>query len=367
VYFIPRLTAIIISCGQLDEIGYQILVEGGVMRVHDEHMRLLAKIHCSPGSLYVLDIDITRPVYLSAVTGEDAWRWHARFGHVNFGVLRKMAREGLVHGLPLLSQVDQVCEACLAGKHRGMSFLHAAQRRATEVLELLHGDLCGPITPVTPSGKRYFLLLVDDHSRYMWVALLATKDEAPVVIRHIQAAAKRKSGKQLRALCTDRGGKFTTAHFHKYFTELGVRWELTAPYTPQQNGVIKRRNQTVVRTARSMLKAKNLPGIFWGEAVTVAVYTLNRMTTKGNGSKTPYELWVGCTPAVHHLRTFRCIAHVKTMGNLKKLDDHSKPVIFIGYEPGSKAYRTYDPATQRVHVSRDVVFEEEAKWDWASA
>jgi hypothetical protein len=76
---------------------------------------------------------------------------------------------------------------------------------------------------------------------------------------------------------------------------------------------------------------------------------------------------VGCTPVVHHLRTFRCIAHVKTMGNLKKLDDCSKPVIFIGYEPGSKAYRTYDPTTQRVCVSRDVVFEEEAKWDWAGA
>jgi hypothetical protein len=206
VYYIPRLTANIISCGQLDEIGYQILVEGGVMRVHDEHMRLLAKIHRSPGRLYVLDIDIARPVCLSAIAGEDAWHWHARFGHVNFGALRKMAREGLVRGLPLLSQVDQVCEACLAGKHRWMPFLHAAQRRATEVLELFHRDLCGPITPATPSGKRYFLLLVDDHSRYMWVALLATKDEAPVAIRHIQAAAERKSGKQLRALRTDRGG-----------------------------------------------------------------------------------------------------------------------------------------------------------------
>jgi hypothetical protein len=163
------------------------------------------------------------------------------------------------------------------------------------------------------------------------------------------------------------GGEFTAVHFHEYFAELGVRRELTAPYTPQQNGVVERWNQTVVRTAQSMLKAKNLPGIFWGEAVTVAVYTLNRTTTKGNGGKTPYELWVGCTLAVHHLRTFRCVAHVKTMGNLKKLDDRSKTVIFIGYEPGSKAYRTYDPATRRVRISRDVVFEEEAKWDWAGA
>jgi hypothetical protein len=101
--------------------------------------------------------------------------------------------------------------------------------------------------------------------------------------------------------------------------------------------------------------------------VTAVVYTLKRTTMKGNSGKTPYELWVGCTPAVHHLCTFGCVAHVKTMGNLKKLDDRSKPAIFIGYELGSKAYRTYDPATQCVRISRDVVFEEEAKWDWADA
>jgi hypothetical protein len=106
VYFIHRLTANIISCGQLDDIGYQILVEGGMVRVCDEHMRLLAKIPRSSGRLYVLEIDIACPVYLSAVVGEDAWRWHARYGHVNFGALQKMAREGLVRGLLLLSQVD---------------------------------------------------------------------------------------------------------------------------------------------------------------------------------------------------------------------------------------------------------------------
>ena len=364
VYYIPRLTANIISCGQLDEAGFQILVQDGVMRVRDEHMRLLAKIHRSPGRLYVRDIDIARPVCLNAVAGEDAWRWHARFGHINFAALRKMGREELVRGLPLLSQVEQVCEACLAGKHRRSPFPHQAQRRSTEVLELVHGDLCGPITPATPSGNRYFLLLVDDYSRYMWVALLPTKDAAPTAIQRIQAAAERKSGKKLRALRTDRGGEFTVGNFNKYFAELGIRRELTAPYTPQQNGVVERRNQTVVGTARSMLKAKGLPGKFWGEAVTTAVYILNRASTKGAGGRTPYELWTGSRPGVHHLRTFGCVAHVKTTGHLKKLDDRSKPTIFIGYEPGSKAYRTYDPATRRVCVTRDVVFDEEAKWKW---
>jgi hypothetical protein len=122
----------------------------------------------------------------------------------------------LVRGLPILSQVDQVCEACLVGKHRRTPFPHQAMRRATEPLELVHGDICGPISPVTPSGNRYFLLLVDDYSRYMWVVLLPTKDGTAAAIKNVQAAAKRKSGKKLRALRTDRRGEFSTNHFKEY-------------------------------------------------------------------------------------------------------------------------------------------------------
>jgi hypothetical protein len=117
--------------------------------------------------------------------------------------------------------------------------------------------------------------------------------------------------------------------------------------------------------ARCMLNDKKLPGMFWGEAVNCAVYILNRTITKGADGKTPYELWTGSISGVHHLRTFGCIAHVKlNKPNLKKLDDRSKKMIFVGYESGSVAYICYDPNTQRVHISRDVIFEEEASWDW---
>jgi hypothetical protein len=107
------------------------------------------------------------------------------------------------------------------------------------------------------------------------------------------------------------GGEFTSRSLSDYCTELGIGRELTTPFTPQQNGVVERRNQTLVGAARSMLKAKSLPGWFWGEAIMTVVYVLNRTMTKGNGGKTPYELMNGVTPAVHHLRTFGCVAHVK--------------------------------------------------------
>jgi hypothetical protein len=201
----------------------------------------------------------------------------------------------------------------------------------------------------------------------MWIAMLPSKDAAAAAIKNIQAVAEHKTGKKLLALRTNRGGEFTATDFIDYCAHLGVRHELTALYMPQQNGVVERRNQTVVETARSMLKAKSLPSMFWGKAVATAVYLLNRSLCKAIGGRTLYELWTRSAPVVHHLRTFGCVAHVKvTTPNQKKLDDHSWCMIFVSYEPGSKAYRVYDPTTRRVHISRDVIFDEAAQWAWSN-
>jgi hypothetical protein len=116
--------------------------------------------------------------------------------------------------------------------------------------------------------------------------------------------------------------------------------------------------------ARCMMKAKKLPSMFWGEVVNCAVYLLNRTIVKSTGDFTPYELWTGSKPNVSHLRVFGYIALVKTTApNLKKLDDRSKPMIFVGYELGSAAYRCYDTNTKRVHISKDVIFDEEGIWE----
>jgi hypothetical protein len=122
IYFIPRLTTNIISVGQLDEVGFKVLIEEGMMQVFDEERRLLAKVHRGPSRLYVLEVTIARPMCWAAYAKEDAWLWHARFGHVNFGALRKMGREELVRGMSLLDQPDQLCDACLAGKHKRTPF-----------------------------------------------------------------------------------------------------------------------------------------------------------------------------------------------------------------------------------------------------
>ena len=131
---------------------------------------------------------------------DTAWRWHDRFGHLNFDALRKLASSGMVRGLPSISHVDQICDGCLIGKQRRSPFPQEARYRANDRLELVHGDLCGPIAPATHGGKRYFLLFVDDMSRYMWLILLRSKDEAVDAIKRFQAGVEVETGRKLWAL-----------------------------------------------------------------------------------------------------------------------------------------------------------------------
>ncbi|KAH7845363.1 hypothetical protein Vadar_001167 [Vaccinium darrowii] len=368
VYYIPSLRSNIISLGQLDEFGCQVLIDQGVLRVRDPQKELLVKVKRSQNRLYKITLTVAQPISLLARTDEDAWRWHERYGHLGFESLRKLSRGGMVRGLPQLDHVDQLCDACLAGKQRRAPFPQEAKHWATGRLDLVHGDLCGPVTPATHGGRSYFLLLVNDFSRYIWLVLLSSKDEAVGAIMKFQSGVEVETGRKLRALRTDRGGEFTSVTFGEYCAEKGVQRQLTAPYSPQQNGVVERRNRSVMAMARCLLKAKAMPSTFWGEAVSTAVFILNRSPTKALQGVTPYEAWHGKKPAVHFMRTFGCIAHVKvTRPHTKKLDDRSIKMVFVGYEPGSKGYRVYNPDSGRLHVTRDVIFDESKGWNWADS
>lgn len=153
--------------------------------------------------------------------------------------------------------------------------------------------------------------------------------------------------------------------FKAYCEDNGIERHFTAPYTPQQNGVVERRNRTVVEMTRCFLKEMGLPATLWGEAVRHSVYVLNRLPTRALSNQTPYEAWTGKKPNLGHIRVFGCLTHMKIPDvHTKKLDDRSMQVFNLGREPGTKAYRVYDPVSKRIYVSRDVVFEETKGWSF---
>lgn len=272
----------------------------------------------------------------------------------------------MVLGLPNVIQSKEVCKGCLVSKQVRKGFPHKATYSATKVLQLVHGDLCGPIEPTTLGGNKYFFLLVDDFSRMMWVYMLKSKDESFSSFKKFRALVEDGAEKKIRVFRTDRGGEFNSNEFKVYCEDNGIERHYTTPYTPQQNGVVERRNRTVVEMARCFLKEMSLPATLWGEAVRHSIYVLNRLPTRVLSTQTPYEAWTGNKPDLRYIRVFGCLTRMKIPDfRIKKLDDRSKQVINLGREPGSKAYRVYDPINIRIHVSRDVVFEETKGWPFS--
>jgi hypothetical protein len=143
VYYIPRLTANIVSLGQLEEDGHKILLHDGNLKIWDQAGSLVAKIPRAMNRLYVLHLNVERPVCLAAQGTSPAWLWHARYGHLNFRGLSRLAEHEMVKGLPRVDHVEQYCDSCLAGKQRRLAFPGEAKYRATSKLELVHGTYVG--------------------------------------------------------------------------------------------------------------------------------------------------------------------------------------------------------------------------------
>lgn len=237
--------------------------------------------------------------------------------------------------------------------------------RAKNVLELVHSDLCGPINPISSSGKRYFLSLIDDHSRKGFVYLLLNKSDTLSYFKIFKSLVENEPGRRIKCLRTDRGGEYLSSDFKDFCNEHGIRRQLTNPYTPQQNGVAERRNRTIMNMVRSMLISKNMPKMLWTEAVVWAVYILNRCPTLAVKHVTPQEAWSGRKPSVKYLKVWGCLAHthVPKVGR-SKLDARSSVCIFLGIDQETKGYRLFDVESNKVITSKDVTFEEDKAWDW---
>nr|GEV49336.1 retrovirus-related Pol polyprotein from transposon TNT 1-94 [Tanacetum cinerariifolium] len=249
----------------------------------------------------------------------------AHEGHVNFQKLKEMCDKNLVHGLKAIEKPDALCKGCLAGKQTRNPYPTQTLYKAKERLELIHADICGPISPQTPADNRYFFLLVDDFSLVIWVYMLKSKDEALGMFQKFCVLVENKTGVKVKTLRTDRGVEFNSKAFTKYCDDTGLKHHFTAPYSPQQNGVMERRNRSVIEMARSMMKSMEVLDTLWGEVVRQAVYIQNRVPTKTLGDTTPYEGWSGKKPNLEHLRVFGCVAHSKVLrGHQQKLNSRSE-------------------------------------------
>ena len=364
VFYVPGLAQNLLSVGQLVQKGYMVKFDNNQCHIYDKKKgQLITTIKMTPNKIFPLKMQSETNIALSSII-DDSTLWHLRFGHLNYESLKLLKNRDMVIGLPPITNEKKICEGCIYGKMQRSPF-PTSTWRARVPLELVHADIWGPTKNPSLGGKRYFLLFVDDFSRMMWVYFLERKSEALSRFMQFKALTEKQSGHSIKVLRTDRGGEFTSNEFNKFCKEQGIKKELTVRHTPQQNGVAERRNRTIAEMARSMMQGKNLPKYFWAEAVHTAIYILNRSPTKALRSMTPYEAWHKRKPRVEHLKVFGCIAYAHIpKENRDKLDGKGEKCIFIGYSDESKGYRLYQPESKKLIISRDVIFDEKAQWQW---
>ena len=182
------------------------------------------------------------------------------------------------------------------------------------------------------------MLFVDDYTRMTWAYLLNKKSEAFDYFKHFRKQVEKELGMKIKCLRSDNGGEFTSSEFDMYYANKGIQRHLSTARTPQQNGVVERKNRTVTEMARSMLQEAKLDKNFWCQAVPVAIHILNKSLLGTNSEKTPYELWTGRRANLKYFRVFGSKCYIKrTDKNLGKFDPRTDEGIFLGYSCKRKA------------------------------
>ncbi|CAI7842045.1 unnamed protein product, partial [Closterium sp. NIES-53] len=297
----------------------------------------------------------------SSGNGDADWEtWHERLCHIKIPMLQKLVKDGSLKGLEVKGAAKEIgsCPTCLETKFTKFPF-SSGTGPAKAPLTLVHMDVVGPTRAPSLSGSRYFLTIVDDHTRAVWVYPLKTKGEvATAVLKEWMPRAQRESGHKVKVIRTDNRGEFIGADFEAVLKKKGIQHQLTVPYNPQQNGVAERFNRTLQEGARTLLGCAGLPDPFWVTALRQVALVKNRvLATVGDKQWVPYTKWYGNAPAVNMLRAYGCMVVFHVPKEKRgKLEASVRWGVHLGLAKDHKAWLIWDLTSQQLTVSRDVKF-----------
>lgn len=279
--------------------------------------------------------------------------WHCRLGHPSSQVLESLKLSALGSS----SVIDnKACDACIRAKHTHDPF-PLSTNKTKMVFELVHCDLWGPYRTPALCGSKYFLTILDDYSRALWIYLLPSKHSAPTQLKNFIALVERQFSRQVKTIRSDNGTEFTC--LSEFFRQHGIMHETSCVGTPQQNGRVKRKHHHILNVERSLLFQANLPIEFWGYCALTAGYLINRTPSKVLNGKSPFEILYNNSPPLQHLHVFGCLCYVHNQKHGgDKFASRSNRSIFLGYPHGKKGWCVYNMDTGVVSISRDVIFRE---------
>ena len=281
-----------------------------------------------------------------------------------FYVIMACSELGNVKNMGLLPNFDcpsEKCQVCVESKFSKPPF-HSVDNRVSKPLDLIHTDICDMKSIPSRGGNKYFITFIDYCSRYCYVYLFSSKDEVVNAFKTYKAEVETQLNKKIKIIRSDRGGEYEFP-FEEICTEFGIVHQMTAPYTPQSNGVAERKNRSLKETMNALLNSSGLPQNLWGEAVLTTNFILNRVPHRKT-QQTPYEKWKGRMPNLNDLKVWGCLAKVAVPKPKKvKVGPKTIDCVFIRYAQNSNAYRflVHKLEIPNIHVntiieSRDASF-----------
>jgi transposase InsO family protein len=282
--------------------------------------------------------------------------WHHRLGHPAMPLVHRVIHH---HKLPISSSNDSTfCEPCQMAKSKRLPF-HKSTRESSFPLQLVHSDVWqSPI--VSLNGYRYYVIFIDDYSRFSWLFPLKLKSDVHSCFLQFKCMVENLLSRPIKSFQSDGGGEYSYTPFKNLLAQNGILHRFSCPHTSQQNGVAERKHRHVMDTGLALLAQSGLSIKYWVDAFLTAIYLINRLPTPTLSYLTPYFKIFHRSPDYHLLRTFGCTCYpLLRPYNQHKLNFRSKKCVFMGYSPHHRGYRCLDLSTHRIYISRDVVFNEQ--------
>lgn len=249
-----------------------------------------------------------------------------------------------------VSNADQLsrCEVCLKGKMTALPF-KSKHERCKEMLEIVHSDVVGPFRTESTGRAKYFVIFIDDCTRWCEVYFLRCKSGVLEAFKLYQQLVERQTGKKVECLQSDNGREYCNTQFDKYLADQGITRRLSVPHTPQQNGVSERMNRTLLDMGRCLLLQSGISAMFWSEAIATACYIRNRCPTSSLDGTISYEKWTNKRSNVEHFKKFGSkVAVLDEEQNKDKLAPRFISGILVGCPKERKGFRVWIPSSRKL-------------------